>query len=99
MRVAIYCRVFKGQPINDQLKLCTDYCEAHGFDIVGVYMDVLKESPFWRPEYYRMIWKPNFERIVTLDRARFARGRYDGNELIKDLNERYHVIYVSEQTN
>ena len=65
--------------IEDQLRVCTEYCEREGIDVVGVYHDsAMTGTNDRRPEFQRMIANaPEADYIVVYMMERFSRDKYD----------------------
>ena len=56
MRVAIYCRVStEEQDVDKQEALCKQYCKVHGFEIFGVYKDVISGTKSSRPSFDKLL--------------------------------------------
>lgn len=85
--VALYVRYSSAnqseQSIEGQIRVCTDFCQRHGFRIVEIYADRATSASKdieKRVEFLRMIKdseKKNFQGVVVYKLDRFARSRYD----------------------
>lgn len=75
--------------IDDQLRVCRDYCASEGIDIVGEYKDyALSGKTDHRPEFRRMIANaPESDYVVVYMFDRFSRDRYDSATYKKMLRE------------
>ena len=87
MRVVLYMRYSSNmqteQSIEGQNRICTAFCEQHGYEIVERYIDratsAFKDTDK-RTEFQRMIRdseKQQWEAVVVYKLDRFARNRYD----------------------
>ena len=86
--------------IDDQLRVCRDYCEAEGIAVVGEYKDyALSGKTDHRPEFRRMIANaPESDYVVVYMFDRFSRDRYDSATYKKMLREcGVRVISASEK--
>ncbi len=65
--------------INDQLRVCRDYCKREGIQVVGVYFDkAMTGTNDKRPDFQRMIANaPESDYVVVYMFERFSRGKYD----------------------
>lgn len=67
--------------IEDQLRECRQWAEAHGFQIVGEYCDyAISGRTDDRPQFQKMILdaeKGMFSAVIMYQTSRFARNRYD----------------------
>ena len=65
--------------IDDQLRVCRDYCKAEGIEVVAEYKDyALSGKTDHRPEFRRMIANaPESDYVVVYMFDRFSRDRYD----------------------
>ncbi|MCL1859102.1 MAG: recombinase family protein [Oscillospiraceae bacterium] len=85
MNVVIYARFSSHgqneQSIEGQRKICLDFCQQKGYNIIGEYIDrAISGTTDNRPEFQRMIAdsaKKHFEYIIVYQLDRFARNRYD----------------------
>lgn len=85
--VALYVRYSSAnqteQSIEGQIRVCTDFCQRHGFRIVEIYADRATSASKdieKRVEFLRMIKdseKKNFQAVIVYKLDRFARSRYD----------------------
>ena len=87
MRVVLYMRYSSNrqteQSIDGQDRVCTAFCEQHGYEIVDRYIDratsAFKDTDK-RTEFQRMIRdseKQLWEGVIVYKLDRFARNRYD----------------------
>ena len=86
--------------IDDQLRVCHDYCNAAGIKIVGQYTDyALSGKTDQRPEFRRMIANaPESDFVVVYMFDRFSRDRYDSATYKRALREcGVRVISASEK--
>lgn len=76
--------------IDGQLRECKAYCDFHGYNIIGEYIDrATSGTTDNRPEFQRMIEdsaKQQFAYIIVYRFDRFARNRFDS--AIYNLNPR-----------
>lgn len=85
MNVVIYARYSdskqREESIEGQLKICYDYAEKKGYNIIGEYIDrAISAKTDDRPQFQRMIRDSNkktFQGIIVYQLDRFARNRYD----------------------
>ena len=85
MNVVIYARYSdskqREESIEGQLKVCCDYAEKEGYNIIGEYIDrAISAKTDDRPQFQRMIRdssKKFFQGIIVYQLDRFARNRYD----------------------
>lgn len=75
---AVYCRVSTTkQEADNQLVQLKEYCAKVGYNVVGVYVDVISGKETKRPEYDLMFFdahKRKFEVVVFWDFSRFSRA-------------------------
>ena len=86
--------------IDDQLRVCRDYCEREGIEVVGVYADyALSGKTDQRPEFRRMIAAaPESDFVVVYMFDRFSRDRYDSATYKKTLRDcGVRVVSASEK--
>ncbi|MBQ0079723.1 MAG: recombinase family protein [Eubacterium sp.] len=86
MRAAIYARYSAGsgqtdQSIEGQVRECTNYCLAHGLQVVQIYADThISGKTDQRPEFLRMLddcKQKKFDAVVVWKTDRFSRSKYD----------------------
>lgn len=71
------------QSIEGQIRVCTDFCQRHGFRIKEIYADRATSASKdieKRVEFLRMIKdseKSTFQAVIVYKLDRFARSRYD----------------------
>lgn len=83
MNVVIYARYSDGkqreESIEGQLKVCHDYAERNGYNVINEYIDrAVSGRTDDRPQFKRMIkdsYKGNFNGIIVYQLDRFARNR------------------------
>lgn len=82
--------------IEDQLRVCYEYCEREGIEVVGVYHDsAMTGTNDRRPDFQRMVANaPESDYIVVYMMERFSRDKYDA-PLYKQQLERKGVRVVS----
>lgn len=75
--------------IDDQIRVCRDYCVSEGIEIVAEYKDyALSGKTDHRPEFRRMIANaPEADYVVVYMFDRFSRDRYDSATYKKMLRE------------
>ena len=75
--------------IDDQLRVCRDWCERERVDVVAEYKDyALSGKTDHRPEFRRMIANaPESDYVVVYMFDRFSRDRYDAATYKKSLRE------------
>ena len=86
--------------IDDQLRVCREYCKAENITIVAEYADyALSGKTDHRPEFRRMIANaPESDYVVVYMFDRFSRDRYDSATYKKMLREcGVRVISASEK--
>lgn len=87
MRAAIYARYSSDkqteQSIEGQLRICNQYCEANGIEVVDTYIDralSASKNTDKRVDFLRMIKESDkklWDIVVVYKLDRFARDRYD----------------------
>ena len=86
--------------IDDQLRVCRDYCKAENIKVVAEYKDyALSGKTDHRPEFRRMIANaPESDYVVVYMFDRFSRDRYDSATYKKMLREcGVRVLSASEK--
>ncbi len=80
-RSVIYARVStddKGQTTDTQVRICTEFCESKGHNILEVYTDEQSGSNLDRPGFNRMLGRITFQKdvdyVVIYDQSRLTRG-------------------------
>lgn len=75
--------------IDDQLRVCREYCEHEGIEVLKAYTDyALSGKTDQRPEFRRMIAAaPESDYVVVYMFDRFSRDRYDSATYKKMLRE------------
>jgi DNA invertase Pin-like site-specific DNA recombinase len=54
--VAIYCRVSTDDQNNEsQERLCRDYCSRFGYDVFGIYKDIISGTKDSRPSFNKLL--------------------------------------------
>lgn len=86
--------------IDDQLRVCREFCERESIDVVREYHDhALSGKTDQRPEFRQMIANaPESDYVVVYMFDRFSRDRYDSatyKKMLKDLGVR--VLSASEK--
>lgn len=76
--------------IDDQLKVCRDFCERENIDVVSVYTDAaMTGTNDKRPDFQRMIRKaPESDYVVVYKLDRFSRDKYDAPLYKKKLEDK-----------
>ena len=85
MNAVIYARYSSDkqteQSIEGQLRVCKEYADRNGYEIVGEYIDrAMTGTNANRPEFLKMIAdaeKKIFDAIIVYKLDRFSRNRYD----------------------
>lgn len=85
MNAVVYARFSshnqREESIEGQLKVCHEFAQKNGYNIVGEYIDrALSGTSDARPDFQRMIEDSNkkfFEYVLVYQLDRFARNRYD----------------------
>ena len=85
MNVVIYARFSSHnqteQSIEGQIKVCREYANRNGLEIVGIYKDEAKSGTRDdRTDFQRMIKdseKKHFQGVLVYQLDRFARNKYD----------------------
>lgn len=86
--------------IDDQLRVCRDFCEREGIEVLKAYTDyALSGKTDQRPEFRKMIAAaPESDFVVVYMFDRFSRDRYDSATYKKALREcGVRVISASEK--
>ena len=90
------------QSIEGQLRICHEYAEKEGYQVVGEYIDrALTGRSDDRPDFQRMIAdakKRAFEFVIVYKLDRFARNRYD-SAIYKHKLKQYGVKVLSAMEN
>lgn len=75
--------------IDDQLRVCGEYCQREGIDVLGQYTDyAFSGKTDQRPEFQRMIDNaPESDFVVVYMFDRFSRNRYDASMYKKKLRD------------
>lgn len=75
--------------IDDQLRVCRDYCKSEGIEVVREYTDyALSGKTDQRPQFRQMIANaPESDYVVVYMFDRFSRDRYDSATYKKSLRE------------
>lgn len=102
MNVVLYARYSdskqREESIEGQLKICYDYAEKEGYNIVGEYIDrAISAKTDDRPQFQRMIHdsgKKLFQGIIVYQLDRFARKRYD-SAYYKNILKKNGVMVIS----
>lgn len=83
MRAIIYARYSsdrqREESIEDQIRVCTEWCSAHGHDVVGIYSDkAMTGRTDQRPQFLRMVEEcSKADLCVVYKMDRFSRDKYD----------------------
>lgn len=106
MRAVIYARYSAGprqtdQSIEGQLRVCHDYCERNGLQVVGEYCDQhISGRTDERPEFQRLIADAKrklFDAVVVYKTDRFARNKYDSAVYKRELKKNgVRIFYAAE---
>lgn len=86
--------------IDDQLRVCRDFCASEGIEVVGQYTDyAMSGKTDHRPEFRRMIANaPESDYVVVYMFDRFSRDRYDSATYKRMLREcGVRVLSASER--
>ena len=102
MNVVIYARYSSSaqteQSIEGQLRVCREYAEKKGFNILHEYIDrAMTGTNDNRPEFQRMIAdskKQNFKFVLVYKLDRFSRSKYD-NAIYKHKLQENGVKVIS----
>lgn len=93
-RAVIYARYSsdrqRAESIEDQIRVCSDFCGREGMELVGIYADyAISGRTDDRPEFLRMIknaGESDFVVVFAMDR--FSRDPYDAPIYKKQLKKR-----------
>jgi DNA invertase Pin-like site-specific DNA recombinase len=94
MRAAVYARYSsdrqRQESIEDQVRVCTRYCEDHGMTVDAVYADrAMSGRSDDRPEFLRMVDDADgFDAVVVYKMDRFSRDQYDAAVYKKRLADK-----------
>lgn len=83
MRAIIYARYSsdrqREESIEDQIRVCSDWCASHGHEVVGVYSDkAMTGRTDQRPQFLRMVEEcSKADLCVVYKMDRFSRDKYD----------------------
>lgn len=87
-KVCLYARVStEHQSTDSQLSTLKTFCEARGFEIGGIYQDIMSGSKESRPELNRMmndVRKGHYSAVLVFRLDRFSRST---SQLVNALNE------------
>ena len=107
MNIVLYARFSSHaqneQSIEGQLKVCYEFAERNGYNVVGEYIDraVSGAAAENRPEFLRMIAdsaKRQFQAVLVYQLDRFARNRYD-SATYKSKLKKHGVRVLSAREN
>lgn len=106
MNVVIYARYSDGkqreESIEGQLKVCHDYAERNGYNVINEYIDrAVSGRTDDRPQFKRMIkdsYKGNFNGIIVYQLDRFARNRIVSAKY-KETLQNNNVSIISAREN
>lgn len=94
------CDKQRDESIEDQLRVCSEYAQRHGYKIIGQYCDfAISGRTDQRPQFQKMIKdaaKEKFQIVLVYKTDRFARNRWDSAIYKKQLFE--HGIKVISAT-
>lgn len=106
MRAAIYARYSAGprqtdKSIEGQLRVCHQYCESKGLEVVAEYCDRhISGRTDDRPKFQEMISaakNKEFEALVVYKTDRFARDKYDSAVYKRQLKKAgVQIFYAAE---
>ena len=106
MRAVIYARYSAGprqtdQSIEGQLRVCTDFCQQRGLEVVGTYCDRhISGRTDERPQFQKLIAdakRKKFETVVVYKTDRFARNKYDSAIYKRELKRNgIQIFYAAE---
>lgn len=84
------CSKQREASIDDQLRVCNDYCQREGIEVVGVYADyAMSGRTDDRPQFQKMIANaPESDYVVVYMMERFSRAKYDPAIYKKQLEQK-----------
>lgn len=94
MKAIIYARYSsdrqREESIEDQLRVCRQWCAANGHDVIGVFSDkALTGRTDKRPQFLDMVKNPlGAELCVVYKMDRFSRNKYDAAYYKKMLSDK-----------
>ena len=96
-RAAIYSRVSTAEQaeddktsLNEQERLCREYCQEKGYDVVNSYQDIASGTTKKRRSFIDMLddaKNKQFDVIITWKTDRLARGIYPCSALMEAIEE------------
>ena len=106
MDVVIYARYSSHNQqetsIEGQLKVCYDYCESNGYNVINEYIDrAISGTTDNRPAFLQMIEdssKKNFQGVIVYQLDRFSRNRND-SAAYKAILKKRGVRVISAREN
>lgn len=106
MNAVIYARYSAGpkqtdQSIDGQIRVCADFCNRRGINIIGTYCDRhISGRTDDRPEFQKLIadaGKKKFDAVVVYKTDRFARSKYDSAIYKRELKRNgIQIFYAAE---
>lgn len=101
MKVAIYARVSTvEQNIDNQINICSRYCEANKYEVVGVYKDTISGAASSRPQFNVMLEdmrRYRFQGIVVTKLDRMGRSLRHLLSLIEEFTKKgIHFIAATQ---
>lgn len=105
MNVVIYARYSsdrqREESIEGQLKVCYDYAEKEGYNVIDTYIDrALSAKTDNRPKFQQMIrdsGKKQFQGIIVYQLDRFARNRADSAKYRTILNKNNVKLFSANE--
>jgi DNA invertase Pin-like site-specific DNA recombinase len=102
MKVVIYARVStEEQDVNKQVEECVEFCKNRGYELVGIYKDIISGAKDSRPNLDLLMkdsYSKKFDGVVVWKLDRLGRSLQHLIKIVQDW-EKYNInlIVVTQQ--